>query len=127
MLRDGPPSRDAVTTSLTCLELVDVNTFTSSGMIAPASVPQEMMSDSFHHRLSLSPPAPRRGTSRYDTMNVIATDTSEVTHTSCVSGASKCILSALPERAFTIASLNRYERPLVTIIMMRIAKIQTSS
>ena len=98
-----------------------------SGMIAPASVPQVMMSDSFHHRLSLSPPAPRRGTSRYDTMNVIATETSDVTHTSCVSGASKCILSALPERAFTIASLNRYESPLVTIIMMRIAKIQTSS
>ena len=85
-----------MTTSFTCLELVDVKTFTSSGMIAPASVPQEMMSDSFHHRLSLSPPAPSFGTSRYDTMNVIATETIDVTHTSCVSGASKCILSALP-------------------------------
>src|SRR4029079_8091221 len=126
MFSEGPPSRDAVTTSLTCLEEVDVKILIISGMIAPASVPQVMISDSFHHRLSLLPPAPRRGTSRYETTNVIATDTSDVTHTSWVSGASKCILSALPERAFTIASLNRYEMPLATIIMMRIAKIQTS-
>src|SRR5262245_16976512 len=127
MFSDGPPSRDAVTTSLTCLDWVEVKILTTSGMIAPASVPQVMMSDSFHHRLSLAPPAPSRGTSRYDTMKVIATDTIDVTQTSWVSGCSKCILSALPERALTIASLNRYESPLATIIMMRIAKSQTSN
>src|SRR5580765_1194607 len=101
MFSDGPPSRDAVTTSLTCFDWVEVKTLTNSGMIAPASVPQVMMSDSFHHRLSLSPPAPSRGTSRYDTMNVIATEMIDVSQTSWVNGASKCILSALPERALT--------------------------
>ena len=57
MLSDGPPSRDDVTTSFTWRDSVDVNTFTSSGMIAPASVPQVMTLDSFHH----SVPSPRSG------------------------------------------------------------------
>ena len=51
MLRLAPPSRDAVTTSRTCLEWVEVNTLTTSGMIAPASVPSVMISDSCHQRL----------------------------------------------------------------------------
>ena len=55
MLSDAPPSRDADTISLTWPELVDVKIFTSSGMIAPASVPQVMIVDSFHH----SVPSPR--------------------------------------------------------------------
>src|SRR3954471_3953970 len=50
MLSDAPPSCDDVTTSLTCAELTEVKTFTSSGMIAPASVPQVMTVESFHHR-----------------------------------------------------------------------------
>ena len=58
MLSDAPPSRDASTTSCTCLELVLVNTFTSSGMIAPASVPHEMMSESFHQRPHRSADSP---------------------------------------------------------------------
>ena len=49
MFSDGPPSRDAVTISRTCRDSVEVKTFTSSGMIAPASVPQVMIDDSFHH------------------------------------------------------------------------------
>jgi hypothetical protein len=60
MLSDAPPSREELTTSLTCDDSVDVNTFTSSGMIAPASVPQVMTDDSFHH----SVPSPRSGMSR---------------------------------------------------------------
>src|SRR5262249_57575463 len=48
-LSDAPPSSDACTVSRTCPEFVDVNTFTTSGMMAPASVPQVMMLDSFHH------------------------------------------------------------------------------
>src|SRR5215208_8240751 len=95
MLSDGPPSFDAVTTSRTWPEFTDVNTFTSSGMIAPASVPHEMIADSFHHRPngnaeSLLPPI-----SRYDTTKVKITDTIEVSHTSTVSGCSKFILVAL--------------------------------
>ena len=64
MFSDAPPSRDEVTTSLTWLDSVDVKTFTSSGMIAPASVPQVMTVDSFHHSVGSSP---RSGISRYDT------------------------------------------------------------
>src|SRR5690349_3088107 len=47
---DAPPSRDAVTTSLTWRDRVEVKTLTVSGMIAPARVPHEMITDSFHHR-----------------------------------------------------------------------------
>ena len=49
MLSDGPPSRDEVTTSLTWLDSVEVKILTNSGMIAPASVPQVMIVESFHH------------------------------------------------------------------------------
>jgi hypothetical protein len=56
MFSDAPPSRDEVTTSRTCADSVEVKTFTSSGMIAPASVPQVMIVDSFHH----SVPSPSR-------------------------------------------------------------------
>src|SRR5579863_8399229 len=51
ILSDAPPSRDEVTTSRTWLEFMDVNTFTSSGMMAPARVPQVMMEESFHHKV----------------------------------------------------------------------------
>ena len=59
MLSDAPPSRDEVTTSRTWRDSVDVNTLTSSGMIAPASVPQVMIVESFHQ----SVPSPRSGMS----------------------------------------------------------------
>src|SRR5262245_10450586 len=51
MFSDAPPSRDDMTTSRTCLESTDVKTFTNSGMIAPARVPQVMIVASFHQRL----------------------------------------------------------------------------
>src|SRR6185503_11509407 len=106
MLSDGPPSFEAVTVSRTWPELTEVNTLTSSGMIAPASVPHEMIADSFHHR----PPGNADGLwpiSSYDTMNVRITDTIDVSHTSTVSGCSKFILSAFWYRALVIASLIR--------------------
>src|SRR3954471_4974715 len=81
MLSDGPPSRDDVTTSLTCRDSVDVNTFTSSGMIAPASVPHVMTLDSFHH----SVPSPRSGIIALETMNVRITERIDVSHTRNVS------------------------------------------
>jgi len=54
-LSEAPPSRDAVTTSRTCALSVEVKTFTTSGITAPASVPQVMMSESFHQSVG-SPP-----------------------------------------------------------------------
>ena len=62
MFSDAPPSREDDTTSRTCADSVDVKIFTSSGMIAPASVPQVMTVDSFHHIV----PSPRSGISRYE-------------------------------------------------------------
>src|ERR1035437_1234623 len=41
--REAPPSLADVTTSCTWPDLVEVKTLTSSGMTAPARVPQEMM------------------------------------------------------------------------------------
>ena len=98
---EAPPSREAVTTSRTWRDSVDVKTFTSSGMMAPASVPHVMMAPSFHQ----SVPSPSSGIRRYDTTNVIATETNDVIQTRDVSGASKFILSASRYFAFAIASL----------------------
>ena len=55
MSSDAPPSCADVTTSFTWRDSVEVKTFTSSGITAPASVPQEMMLASFHHSV-VSPP-----------------------------------------------------------------------
>src|SRR5205807_3904697 len=89
ILSEAPPSRDDVTTSRTCRDSVDVNTFTNSGMIAPASVPHVMTADSFHH----SEPSPSVGIIIFDTMNVSTTERIDVSHTRNVRGASKFILS----------------------------------
>src|SRR3954468_2394349 len=122
MLSEAPPSRDEVTTSLTWPDSVDVKTFTSSGMMAPASVPQVMMLDSFHHN-----PLPRSEIIRFETMYVSTTDMIEVSHTRNVSGASKFILSAISYLAFASMALMPYDRPLAMTIMTRMTKIQTSS
>ena len=63
MFSDAPPSRDAVTTSFTCAELVEVKIFTTSGITAPASVPQLMIVASFHQ----SEPSPSPGMSSQET------------------------------------------------------------
>src|SRR4029077_20513316 len=84
MFSDAPPSRDDVTTSRVCFEFTDVKILTSSGMIAPANVPHVMMVDSFHQ----SVPSPRSGMRNLDTRYVRPTDTSDVSHTSWVSGCS---------------------------------------
>src|SRR6185369_16554841 len=90
MFSDGPPSRDDVTTSLTCRDSVEVKIFTSSGISAPAIVPQEMMIASFHQSVSLPLSA---GIVNFETTKVITTETIEVIQTREVSGASKFIES----------------------------------
>src|SRR5713226_5504538 len=123
MLSEAPPSREAVTTSRTWLDSVDVKTFTSSGMMAPASVPHVMTVESFHHNV----PSPRLLTRTHEARYVMATDTKDVSHTSRVSGASKFMRVAPAYCARTQASLIRYDAPLATIISTRIKKIQTRS
>ena len=90
-MSEAPPSRDDVTISRTCPDSVEVNTLTSSGMMAPASVPQVMIVESFHH----SVPSPRSGMRSHETRYVRPTEMIEVIHTSDVSGASKFILVAV--------------------------------
>src|SRR5512143_209906 len=92
MLSDAPPSREAVTTSPTWPEFVDVKIFTSSGMIAPASVPHVMIVESFHQ----SVPSPNAGISRYERRYVIAMETNEVSQMREVSGCSKLNLADSP-------------------------------
>src|SRR6266851_10370703 len=86
MFSDAPPSSEEVTTSPTWRESTEVKTLTSSGMIAPASVPQEMMAASFHHSDGLPPSV---GMMALETMNVSTMETIEVIQTSDVSGVSK--------------------------------------
>src|SRR5262245_8411571 len=101
MFSEAPPSRAEVTTSRTCPDSVDVKILTNSGMIAPASVPQVITVDSFHHRV----PSPRLGIRRYEARYVTATDTPDVSQTSEVSGASKFISCAPAYRLRVMASL----------------------
>src|SRR6185295_3848178 len=86
MLSDAPPSREEVTTSRTCRDSVEVKTFTSSGMMAPASVPQLITVESCHHRSELPP---RLGTIMYESTYVSAIEISDVIQTSWVRGVSK--------------------------------------
>src|SRR5262249_36480920 len=99
---DAPPSRDAVTTSFTCRDSVEVKTFTSSGMMAPASVPQVMIVDSFHH-IVVSPP--RLGIRRCEMRYVSPMETMEVSQTSVVSGASNLTFGAFLYLAEAMAPL----------------------
>src|SRR5258706_15098917 len=85
MFSDAPPSRDEITTSFTCADSVEVNAFTSSGMTAPASVPQEMMLASFHHSV---PSLASCGMTSYDARYVSAIEITDVSQTSELSGAS---------------------------------------
>src|ERR1700748_3385174 len=124
MFSEAPPSRDAVTTSRTWRESTEVKTLTSSGMMAPASVPQVMIVESFHHIVA-SPPSV--GIRRYDMTNVTPTERMDVIQTSEVRGASKFMWSALRYFAEAMAALMKYDTAAVTIISTRMAKIQTRS
>ena len=84
-MSDAPPSFEASTISRTWRDFVDVKTLTTSGMIAPASVPHVMIVESFHH---IVPSPPIVGIRSHDTRYVKPTETNEVNHTSAVNGAS---------------------------------------
>src|SRR5258706_4829069 len=104
MLSDAPPSRDDVTISCTCRESIEVNTFTSSGITAPARVPHEIMVASFHHKL---PSPPSSGTMKREITYVSAIEMMEVSHTSEVSGASKFICCFPAYRALAQAAFRK--------------------
>src|SRR5437773_10877524 len=102
MSSDAPPSFAELTTSLTWRDSVEVKTFTSSGMRAPASVPQEMIVASFHHWVA-SPP--RLGMMREEPAYVSTIDTIEETDTSDLSDPPKFIFAAPAKRALASAAL----------------------
>ena len=60
MFSEAPPELDDFTTSSVWRLFTEVNTFTNSGMSAPARVPHEMMIESFHQ----VEPSPMSGISR---------------------------------------------------------------
>src|SRR5437016_14190070 len=66
MLSEAPPSRDAVTTSRTWREWVEVKKVVTSGITAPANVPQVMIDASFHQSVG----SPRSEIKTYEVMYV---------------------------------------------------------
>ena len=122
MFNDAPPFLDELTTFLTNALAVDVNIFTTSGITAPAIVPQVIITESFHQR-----PFAKSPIIRLETTNVKAIETKDVIHTNEVKGASKFILSALPYLDFATAPFIQYETALAINIISLITNIQTKS
>src|ERR1700758_4638199 len=85
MFSDAPPCLEELVTSRTCREVVLTKTFVNSGITAPATVPQLMMTESTHHRLGCGVPAAswKSPSNSLLAPNVIAMDTAEVSQTRC--------------------------------------------
>src|SRR5271163_3707232 len=88
MFNDAPPCLEQFVTSRTCRELVLTNILVNSGIIAPATVPQLMMTDNTHQRfcvmLPSTPSILKSPRSSLLAMKVTAMDTAEVIQTRCV-------------------------------------------
>src|SRR5215831_10762143 len=91
MFSEAPPWREQLVTSLTCRELVLVNTFVNSGINAPATVPQLIMEESTHHRFGWAAPLASTKSPKSSLLatNVIRMEIAEVSQTRWVKGASK--------------------------------------
>ena len=87
MVKEAPPSRDAVTTSLVCFALGLVKIFVASGISAAPRVPQDIIIDNTSQRFPCVPKSQRL------TEKVIIIDKIEVIQTRFVNGASKSNLS----------------------------------
>ena len=90
ILSEAPPCFEQLVTSLTWRELVLTKILVNSGINAPATVPQLMITDSTHHRSGSALPA----NSKFPSNTLLARkvtpmETAEVSHTKWVSGASK--------------------------------------
>src|SRR5580700_367253 len=83
MLSDAPPCLEQLVTSRTWRELVLTNTLVNSGMTAPATVPQLMMTDKTHHRAGWATPAPSLKSPKRTLLatKVMAMETAEVIQT----------------------------------------------
>src|SRR5690349_19051166 len=133
IVRDGPPSRDAVTISWTCLECELVKTLVNSGMSTAARVPQLIMVASCHQSwrvvvsgtpgtVMLSPLM-----SSQLMKNDVLMQRMEAIQMRRVRGSSK-LNSVFPLYCFSeIAWLTKYDTPDMKSIRKRIAKIHTIS
>src|ERR1051325_7803849 len=91
MFSEAPPCLEQLVTSRTCREVVLTKILVNSGINAPATVPQLMMTDSTHQRSGCALPAAsaKSPSSSLLATNVIPMETADVIQTRCVSGASK--------------------------------------
>src|SRR5262245_4503202 len=98
MFSEAPPCSEDVVISCTCREFVLVNTLVNSGIIAPASVPQLMITDNTHQRAPrLWLPLSADGPSNHQlARKVTPIEINDVIHTKCVSGASRSKSFSLP-------------------------------
>src|SRR5437588_2126434 len=69
IVSDGPPSREAVTISCTCLECELVKILVNSGMSTAANVPQLMIVASCHQRFGKACAAPLTGSTARSPMS----------------------------------------------------------
>src|ERR1700722_1179365 len=111
MFSDAPPCFEQFVTSRTCLEDVLTNTLVNSGITAPATVPQLMMTDKTHQRSLVfagSMPSMLKSPSKnLLATNVTMMETAEVSKTRCVSGASKSKSFNVPYFALLMTSLKK--------------------
>src|SRR4051812_37241642 len=91
MFNEAPPCLEQLVTSRTCLELVLTNTLVNSGINAPATVPQLIITESTHHNSGVGVPAEslKSPSNNLLAMNVTAIETNDVNQTRWVNGASK--------------------------------------
>src|SRR6476620_1401925 len=83
MFNEAPPCLEQLVTSRTWRELVLTNTLVNSGINAPATVPQLMMTDNTHQRAGWAMPEPalKSPNSILLATNVMMIDTMEVIQT----------------------------------------------
>src|SRR5581483_5322263 len=91
MFSDAPPCFEQLVTSRTCREVVLTNTLVNSGINAPATVPQLMITESTHQRFGCTTPAAslKSPSNSLLARKVTAMETAEVIQTRWVRGASK--------------------------------------
>src|SRR3954470_17100314 len=90
IFREAPPCLEQLVTSRTCREVVLTNTLVNSGIRAPATVPQLIITESTHQRFGCGTPWPSWKSPRSSLLatTVIPMDTADVIQTRWVSGAS---------------------------------------
>src|SRR6516162_9359836 len=91
MLSDAPPCLEQLVTSRTWREVVLTNTFVYSGINAPATVPQLIMTERTHQRFGWAAPLASTKSPKSSLLatNVIRIEIAEVSQTRWVKGASK--------------------------------------